>query len=475
MKRFLVVLATLTTSAGLAFHASRLLAESEMVVTVNPAETHQTMRGWEVTTRAWEINKRLNRFDPTWENYRDAIMDRMVNELGINRIRLEIRSGLENPVDYWGLFRDGKITYLEYGRHFYEKINDNDDPLVANPAGFQFSLIDYEVEQMLLPMRKRIEANGEKLFVNLNYVDFGGPLKSNVSHAQYPEEYAELITLAFEHLKRRYDITPDALEITLEPENTEHWRGRQIGEAMVAVAKRLRRAGFATPQMIAPSTTAASNAPRYFDELARVPGAAELLSEFAYHRYRDLLPDQALPEILGRARKHGIATSMLEHVGGDVAELHADLTVADASAWQQWGIATERMLGDKDRGAYYYFRDVAARDGSGIRMADRTRGLAQYFRYIRFGAVRLGATASRGDVLPVAFRNTDGGIVVVVQAKDAGNITVLGLPPGTYGARYTTEVETARELPGTTVFAGGSLVGRLPAAGIITFFRKTAG
>lgn len=48
---------------------------------------------------------------------------RLVNGLGINRVRIEIRSGAANPVDYWTLFREEKIGYRDY-----QKINDNDDP-----------------------------------------------------------------------------------------------------------------------------------------------------------------------------------------------------------------------------------------------------------------------------------------------------------------------------------------------------------
>jgi hypothetical protein len=474
VKKFAALATGLAAALGLGLYALHARVGAEAAVTVDVTQTHQTMRGWEVTARAWETNKQEDRFDSGWERYREEIAERLVNELGINRIRIEVKSGIENPVDYWARFRDGRIGYREYVRHYYEKINDNDDPLAANPAGFQFSMLDYQVEQMLLPMRRRIEANGEKLFVTLTYVDFGSPPTANVEHARVPEEYAELIVAVFEHLKRRFDLTPDALEIVLEPDNTERWRGQQIGHAMVATARRLHAAGFA-PQMIAPSTTAASAAARYFDELATVPGAAALVSELSYHRYRDLSPDGSLPEIAKRAREHGIATAMLEHVGGDARELHADLTLADASAWQQYGIATELGAREADRGAYYYIRDPVAREGSGLRMAERTRGLAQYFRYIRAGAVRLGAAADRRDVLPVAFRNPDGGVVVVVQAKRPGGIVVHGLPPGTYAARYTTEAETGRELPPTAVAAGEALASRLPAPGIITFFRRTTG
>ena len=45
-------------------------------------------------------------------------------------------------------------------------------PSVANPAGFQFSRIDYQVENILLPLQRRLAARGERLFINLCYVDF---------------------------------------------------------------------------------------------------------------------------------------------------------------------------------------------------------------------------------------------------------------------------------------------------------------
>ena len=130
------------------------------------------MKGWEVFARFWQEDCRRDRYDPSWLRYRDLILDHVVNELGINRIRIEIRSGAENPVDYWTLFRQNKIGYKEAKRHRYEKINDNGDPNAVNMAGFQFSELDNQVENVLLPLKRRIQDNGERLFVNLCYVDF---------------------------------------------------------------------------------------------------------------------------------------------------------------------------------------------------------------------------------------------------------------------------------------------------------------
>ena len=232
------------------------------------------MKGWEVTARLWETNKQEDRYDASWLEFRDQIFDRLVNELGINRVRLEIKSGAENPVDYWTKFVKGEIGYKEFRRHYYEKINDNNSPDRINPAGFQFSALDYQVENIVLPLKQRIEANGERLFVNLNYVDFGqNSEKGTVSHALNPEEYAELIVAAFVHLKDKYSLVPDALEIVLEPDHTDEWRGKQIGEAVVAAVRRLRADGF-SPEIIAPSDGCVHRQLRpTVDELTRRSGS----------------------------------------------------------------------------------------------------------------------------------------------------------------------------------------------------------
>ncbi|MGH8509367.1 MAG: hypothetical protein ACREVH_11720 [Gammaproteobacteria bacterium] len=453
---------------------SGVSAVRDTMVIVDPAQTYQVMNGWEVTARLWEQDKRRDRYDSSWLQYRDLIFERLVNELGINRIRIEIRSGAENPVDYWTSFRHNKIGYKEAKRHRYEKINDNDDPNVLNPDGFQFSEMDDQVENIVFPLKRLLEANGEKLFVNLCYVDFRGTdLKGNIPHALQPEEYAELIHAAFVHLKQRYDMTPDAFEVILEPDNSDYWRGREIGLGMVATAKRLKEAGF-SPKFIAPSTAAAIAAPEYLDEMLAVPHAADIVSTFSYHRYDSLTAALALPQILERARKFGRETAMLEYLTGGAEELHADLTEANVSAWQQFGIAFKDLGKPENDASFYYFVDIRAPGRPRIRKGRRTSALAQYFRFIRAGAVRIGAKSDHVDSKPVAFRNPDGRHIAVVQAKRPGLITIMGLPAGSYGIRYTTETEIGKELPVVRLGPGESSVARLPEKGVVTFYQMSS-
>jgi O-glycosyl hydrolase len=476
--------------AALALGSCSAAASERVDVTVDPAITYQVMKGWETTARLWEFNKQEDRYDPSWLAVSNQIFDRLVNELGINRVRLEIKSGAENPVDYWAKFESGSIGYKGYRPHFYEKVNDDRDPGHLNPAGIQFSALDYQVEKIVLPIKRRVEANGDRFFLNLNYVDFRDTaLKGSLSHARNPAEYAELINAAFVHLKTKYGLVPDALEIILEPDNTSEWRGRQIGAAIRATSARLKAGGFA-PEMIAPSTAAAGKAPSYIDEMMAVPGVPSLVSTLSYHRYdlpgsgasigeaaRSLglsngLVDRLSPvaSISQRARAHDYSTAMLEHLTGDAAELYEDLTKGQVSAWQQYAIATKSDRGTPAKPGYYYILDASNAQAPVVRMADRSRGLAQYFRYVRIGAKRIEARSSDDGVKPVAFKNVNGSFVVVLASDSARTMTVRGLPPGRYRASYTTAKETGREMP--PLDSGGNLSVTLPSAGILTIHQE---
>lgn len=437
-------------------------------VRVDAGRRFQTMTGWEVSARVWEYDKRADRYDPSWERDAGEILDALAGDLGITRIRLQLRSGSENPVDHWARFTAGEIGYEAVKAHFYEKINDNADPRVADPAGFQFSNLDHQVEKILLPLRQRVEARGGRLFVNLCYVDFRWTkLKGDVSHARAPEEYAELVTEAFRHLKARWGVVPDTLEVILEPDNSDHWRGREIGLGAVAALARLRDAGFA-PKLILPSTAAATKAPEYFDAALKVPGVRENLFSLAYHRYDGARAAAALPAIRARAAAAGIPAEMLEHTAGDWRVLHEDLTVAQAAGWQLYSIAGPRAPGET-RVSQSVLLYVEQGKGPGrVRLSHQGRYLAQYFRHVRPGAERIAADTAAPGLFPVAFLNPDGGEVVVIGAGRAGEIRVAGLAPGAYGLFYTTAEETGRVLPPVRLAPGETLAVTLPAPGVVT-------
>ncbi len=418
-------------------------------ITVNAAITYQTMTGWEAHARSWEIDKINDAHDPTWKTHAPAIAERMANELGINRIQVPLRTGWQNPVDYWARHVAGSLRYTELKKHWYEKIK----------GVIQFSEFDFRVETSVVPMAAALAARGEKLYVNLGVVDFNtaGYLQGTLNLAANPSEYAAFVQVFFDRLKTKYGITADALELCNEPENTS-WSGTQLGQALVAVKARLEAAGYTGLNYIGPSTSAVMHAKRYADPLLAVPGAAAALTTLAWHRY-DQPTTAAIAALDTYAKsKKGLKTNMSEWIDATADTLLEDLTVGNVSSWQKWAIADR--TGRSNPQAFYYLADLSNRPSPVIRMAPNTAFMAAYFRQVRLGAVRIAAHSSVAARRPVAFVNRDGSYVVVVKTT-AGTgskpVTLSGLRPGTYGARTISYSAQVIDLPDVVAAPDGSL------------------
>lgn len=406
----------LALSAVLALATAGCSARPQATITVDSGQRYQTMEAWEATAKMWEFDKQADRYNGSWLPLSEAILTKMIADGGINRLRLEIRSGAENPVDYWSQFRSGKIGYLGFKEHFYDKINDNDDPEVLNPAGVQFSELDFRVEKLILPAMRIAKQLGKTMTISLCYVDFRWTdTQGTLSHAKNPAEYAELIAATYAHLNEKYGLVPQELEIILEPDNSVDWRGEQIGHAILAVTERLERQGV-TPRIIAPSTSIGRKTPAYFDALAKVPGAAEKVSVLSYHRYGGVLPEDVLKGIRKRADKIGAETGMLEYTHSDVDDLFADLTIANASSWQKYGITKVEDGGGLAPGNMLTVSDPESAQPD-IRLMPTSISLAQIFRSVDPGAVRVGATSNQGWSEAVAFTNPDGRMSVTVKSE----------------------------------------------------------
>ena len=432
------------------------------VVKLNPTVTYQRMAGWEATAQAGQLDTTRGGLSAAFVRYKDQLFDLSVNDLGINRLRMEMRSGSENPSDYFTEFLARRISYSEWKRHWYEKVNDNADPIVIDPRGFQFSEVDHVMDHVVLPIQHRLAARGERLSVVLTYVDFA---RSRFEHYDNPEEYAELMLAVFEHLRARYGRVPDAIEVGLEPDNTP-WNGTRLGRAVAATARRLKAGGF-SPCFIAPSTTDMTSSLTYFDDMIAVPGVLGVLRELSYHRYRGV-SDQALHEIAQRATRHGLDTAMLEHIASGHEDLLSDLTIGRVSAWQQFTLAYPT----EDNGAQYYWVDQRDPSNPTVHLGRRSHFLRHYFKYVRAGAVRIDAGSSSRHLRPVAFVNQDGGHVVVVNATATGPFAIEGLPAGSYGVYHTIEGAAGVEGADVTIVAGQPLETTISARGVVTVYGK---
>ncbi|HKQ77201.1 MAG TPA: hypothetical protein VJ810_26120 [Blastocatellia bacterium] len=437
------------------------MVQQQVVITLNPGVTFQTMLGWEATAQAGQFA-----FRTAFSKYKDPLFDAAVNDLGINRVRLEIQNGVENPVDYFTMYYNGQISSSEWRAHRYEVINDNDDPFVINPARFQFATIDQTIDTVIIPIKQRLEARGEKLYVNLTYVDFG---PSAFEHKDYAEEYAEFMLATFLHLRDRYGWTPDSIEIVLEADNAS-WNGTQVGQAIVATGDRLKANGF-HPSFVAPSTTNMGNAIKFFDQIVQVPRATQYISELSYHRYGGV-SDENLQTIGNRALQYGISAAHLELIGANYLDLHKDLTLGRNSSWSQFTLAWVTSDGFDDGGKYYVVDDHDPNQPV-VQVGSRTKFLRQYFQYVRRGAVRIGAVSGNPEFEPLAFVNPDCKQTVIIKAERSVGFSIQGLPSGVYGVKYTTDFNYNVDRADVTINAGQSLQTSILAPGVITIYAKS--
>ncbi len=424
------------------------------IVSIDAATRFQTINGWEATAQAGQDL-------PGFSSVASRIFDMAVNDLGITRLRLEIYAGVENDRDYYTESIQTNNPQL-WTCTRYANVNDNSDPFTTNNSRFFWTMIDDPVTRVVLPMKQRLEARGERLFVNVTYVAFASnPCTGRTYlHNQNPEEYAEFVVATYRHLRDRFGITPDSWELILEPSETV-WTGDNLGRAAAAAASRLRAAGF-TPRFIAPSRAFIQQTFPYFDQVVSISGVQGSLYELAYHRYGGAT-DAQLTQVADRARALGISTSMLEHISSDFNDLHKDLKVGNVSSWQQFALA----YNEPDDGSKY----IRITESNGVEMTRRARFLRQYFRYVRPGAVRVRATSADASFDPVAFINANGKYVVVIKSGRQGVVSLQQLPAGSYAISYAL-TDRSDVSPAQQLTAGRTLNVTVPGAGVITIAQQ---
>lgn len=442
-------------------------------ISLNPAVTYQTMTGWEATDYIGGENA------PGLSAYKNLLLDKVVNDYGLNRIRLEIGAGDENNVDYFTQSLNGTLTPVTGHDaswtyvHCYRRnpVNDDADPNHINPNGFNFSALDWRIDNMVTPLRQILQTKGENLIINLNVVSFNvdsncGSIPSyDTSFRQYnyADEYAEFMLAAFRHMQSKYGFVPNMIEIMLEPDLTL-FNGTKMGNALKATQALLSTNGF-NPKYVVPSVTNMANVLPYINAIKAVVGEtfiSQHVQEVSYHRYTGV-SDTNLQAIASASVTYKVGASMLEwwNPGNTYQTLYKDLTMGRNTSWQQGTI-----LG-------IYNVDVTNPANPVINTPDKTKFIRQYTKFIRPGAVRIDAQSTNSNLLPVAFINNGGKYAVVVNTSVGGSFSVDNLAPGTYGIKYTTVSQYDIDLPDQIITAGQNLSTNIPGAGVITVYSKT--
>jgi hypothetical protein len=156
---------------------------------------------------------------------------------------------------------------------------------------------------------------------------------------------------------------------------------------------------------------------------------------------------------------------MLERIDADYEVLHADLATGRVSRWQQYAMAWPQSI--EDDGSVYALMSGEPGEERVV-YGRRTAMLSQYFRAIRPGAVRIGASSGAEAVEPLAFENPDGSVTVVLKTSGPAEITVQGLPSGAIRGEYMMERDRTRTVVEGVRSENGEAVVAIPGAGVVT-------
>jgi O-glycosyl hydrolase len=148
--------------------------------------------------------------------------------------------------------------------------------------------------------------------------------------------------------------------------------------------------------------------------------------------------------------------------------IYTGLTAANLSAFLYWwGSTTPSENGDNE--------GLIQINGSNVAASGRLWAFANYSRYVRPGAVRIGATTSSSAVDLTAFKNTDGSIAIVAlnTGTSADPVTYslsgTGTANGATVTPYLTNSASDVAAQATTTVSGGAFTATIPARSLVTY------
>lgn len=414
-----------------------------------------------------------------WQPFMD-----LVDDLGVNRIALGMRPGIQSPTDYWGAY----VAHVPTPTPPPPLRTWNWD--YHQGAPFQWTILDKALENFLLPLRARLAARGEPLFWNFEYYNNSGG--QFTAFRDDPEQFADWVWSIWDHVDRTYGITPDGFSIN-EPSTTgDAWTMAQVGAALTAIRASLAASGW-HPRFEAPASEhvyagTRQTAPADFDELIGLPGVANYLTDVEYHLYGGFTTAD-LTAMITRAQTYRKQVGMSEFLNATHNELDTLLRDGKVSYFRQLGLGGGRCIppvpppgpatptptpcNPDQRGSLVI---VDHSNNYATFIQSEAWYLRQYMKFIHMNARAVTATSSRiNNMRPVAFINPNGAPVVVVNVVNlpaGGKLSVSGLPAGTYNITYTVNGDVNHALAAQVIGPGGVIATSIPAVGVITIYRN---
>lgn len=399
-------------------------AQNVTTISVNSAETYQTLEGFGASGAWWA------QVIGGWsDRNRQRIIDLLFNPtsgIGLTMYRYNIGGGEQGLIDPWRM-----TETFETGAGEYDWTHD------ANALWVLRAAHDAGVDKVIA------FANSAPGRMTISGRASGNPGGASNLLPDMHDDFARYLVDITRHL-----IEDEAIPVRwISPINEPQWdwqpsKGQEgthyttdeIISVLLALQNTIDQSGLDV-EISAVETGEWRTAAIYVRRIFEEPALAAALDHFAVHSYWSS-PDEKANFVDFMARHYpGVPLWMSEWTemqqgrdyGMDSALfmaniIHDDLTIGGVTSWQYW-IAVSK----------YNFRDglIYTREyGEDIELTKRLWVFGNFSRYVRPGVVRLDVTTDHENIRASAYRDPDSGsmtLVVINNSADPQPVTLTGM------------------------------------------------
>ncbi len=330
----------------------------------------------------------------------DAI-NLLVNELGLNRLRIDFLSGNRSNYRAW------------------EWENDNADPNSINFQAFSTDDFSKYLSKFALPFIDEVQKSGKTFNLTLrpSFFNSGSSGRVPIWLFYSPAEYSEFLISKILFLKDSFDINVDYISILNEPGNNNPFNLKTIKDITKYLKNELIRYGLNTKIQF-PETYSSYSAWDYLLQSEDDEEFLELIDLISYHGYNP--SNTYLKNIFNFADYYNKPIAQTEYFFANTDNLFYDLNIAGVSIWDlysTYSVLNWNISSVSPNPAFWAFR--------------------QFFKFIPPGSIRIFANSNDTLIQPIAFRRNDDYTLIIINKGDSNVISIIGLPPGDYAVNYT--------------------------------------